>query len=255
MKGHRVPNRSLAQRRMNGGIGKATVRFGICAIVLLVAAGLGARIARSQLAAPGWSSAQFQGSAVGDPERGQRVAETRCAACHGKNGNSPDPQYPKLAGQNSAYLYWQLWAFKQGTRRSDVMSGIVATLSDADMANAASFYGQQRRNPDAVRDAYAASIGERFFVSGMPSCAMCHGSPGQRGMMGRMPMMGRGMMGMMGPGAAAVPNLNGQHANYIIDQLDKFASGERQGTVMNRMAPALSEANRKAVAEYLSGVP
>ena len=67
-----------------------------------------------------------------------------------------------------------------------------------------------------------------------------------------MGMMGHGMMGMMGSGMADVPNLNGQHAAYIVAQLNGFADGARQGTVMNRIAAALSEADKMAVAEFLS---
>ncbi len=206
----------------------------------------------------GRSNVRYEGSAVGNPERGEHVAEAKCGACHGPDGNSPDRQYPKLAGQDPAYLYWQLWAFKRGTRRSDVMSGIVATLSDADMADAASFYGRQMRKTDAVKDPRLAAIGERIFFGGMPPCAMCHGSTGEghMPMMGRMPMMGHGMMGMMGSGMMAhIPKLNGQHATYIIDQLNRFAAGERQGKPMNRVAAALSEMDKRAVAEFLSGAP
>ena len=125
------------------------------------------------------------------------------------------------------------------------MSGIVAALSDSDMANAASFYSQQAIRPDPAANAHLAAIGQRIFAAGvgpgmMSSCAMCHGS-GRSG----------GMSGMMGN----VPNLYGQHAAYIIDQLNRFADGERQGSPMNRIAPALSETNKRAVAEFLSGVP
>jgi len=132
------------------------------------------------------------------------------------------------------------------------MSGIVARLSDADMADVASFYSRQPRTPDAVKDPQLAAIGERIFFAGMPSCAMCHGASGQGGM----PMMGMMGRGMMGSGRMAnAPRLHGQHAAYILDQLNRFASGERQATVMNRIAATLSERNRKAVAEYLSGLP
>ncbi len=199
----------------------------------------------------GWSNVQYEGSAVGNPERGEHVAEDKCGVCHGPDGNSPDPKYPKLAGQTPAYLYRQLWAFKRGMRTSDVMSEIVATLSDADMADAASFYGRQTRKPDTIKDPRLAARGERIFFAGMPSCAMCHGSRGRPGM----PMMGRGMMGMMHSGMADVPKLNGQHAIYIIDQLNRFAAGERQGKPMNRVAAALSEMDKRAVAEFLSGTP
>lgn len=200
-----------------------------------------------------WSHVRYEGAAVGDPEKGEHVAEAKCAACHGADGNSSDQQYPKLAGQDPAYLYWQLWAYKKETRRSDVMLGIVGTLSDGEMADAASFYSRQVRKPDTVKDARLAATGERIFFAGMPSCAMCHGSAGQRGMMGRMPMMGHGMMGpgMMGN----APQLAGQHSTYIFDQLNSFAAGERKGGMMNRIAAALTEMDKRALAEYLSAKP
>ena len=174
----------------------------------------------------------------------------------GQTGTAQTRSIRKLAGQDPAYLYWQLWAFKRGIRRSDVMSGIVATLSDADMADAASFYGWQTRKPDTVKDPQLAACGELIFFAGMPPCAMCHGLAGQRGMPMMGMMGGMPMMGMMGSAMMAhIPNLDGQHATYIIDQLNRFAVGERQGMMMNRIAAALSEMDKKAVAEFLSGAP
>jgi cytochrome c553 len=115
-------------------VGKKRLFFlSLCAAALLLGAG---------------PPASAQAYASGDPARGKSIAESNCAACHGVERNSPDPQYPKLAGQDLAYLYWQLWGFKKATRRSDLMPAIVATLSDADMADAASFYGQRGRKPD-----------------------------------------------------------------------------------------------------------
>lgn len=207
--------------------------------------------------------------AAGDPEHGKAVIESKCASCHTADGNSTIPQYPKLAAQDPAYLYWQLWAFKTGARKSDVMSGVVSPLSNTDLADAASFYARQPVRPDPVNDQTQASIGERIFLSGggpamVPACVMCHGSRTGQGMgpmMGMMGMMGRGMREMNGEGMMGsmmlgnAPSLNGQHAGYIVDQLNRFADGDRQGTVMNRIAAALTEADRKAVGEYLSALP
>ena len=197
---------------------------------------------------PDTRNSPFPKSAVGDPGQGRRVAEGKCAACHGVDGNSSAQQYPKLAGQNPAYLYRQLWAFKTGTRGSQIMSRIVATLSDSDLANAASFFSLQPVQPDPVENPRLQAVGERIYFSGVgsgrvPACAMCHESLGQ----GRMPMMG--MMRMM----ANVPSLNGQHSAYIIDQLNRFASGERQGMMMGGVAAGLSDDDKRAVAEFLSG--
>jgi len=214
-----------------------------------------------------WTSAQYQGPIAGDPVRGQRIAQDHCAACHGADGNSTDPQFPKLAGQSLPYLYWELRAFKLDIRKSDVMPPNLAPLSYRDLADVAVYYSRQTRKPDLVADSRLAAIGQRLFYSGMPSCAMCHSTAGasgmpMMGMRGNRRMMGRGMMGpgmmgpgMMGSGMGNVPNLNGQHAAYIVDQLDRFASGERQGTVMNRIAVTLSAANKRALGAFLSGAP
>lgn len=197
----------------------------------------------------GWWGGQTPGSAIGDPEQGKSTAEGTCAGCHGPDGNSADARYPKLAGQRGAYLYGQLQAFKTGARKSDVMAGTAKGLSDTDMANVASFYSRQTIKPDTGTDAGLASLGEQIFLEGVgtvPACVMCHGGDEDRGM----PMMGM-RMEMMGD----APGIKGQHAPYIIDQLSRFSSGERQSDVMGDIAAALSDMNKKAVAEYLSTLP
>jgi cytochrome c553 len=209
----------------------------------------------------GWGG-QFPDAPVGDREHGRRLAEAACAACHGADGNSSDPQYPKLAGQAAGNLCQELWAFKAGDRQSDVMAKIVAALADADVVDVASFYSQQAIRPDTVKDTGLAAVGQRIFFAGtgsseVPACAMCHRSAEQA----QMHMMGHGMMGhgmmhsmpMMGMPPNAT-NLNGQHAAYIVNQLNRFASGQREGVVMDRIAPLLSETDKNAVAEYLSGL-
>lgn len=85
---------------------------------------------------------QTSGNRVGNPDQGRHVVEAKCAACHGGDGNAADPKLPKLSGEDPAYLYRQLWAFRTGARMSEVMARIVADLSEADMADAASFLGQ-----------------------------------------------------------------------------------------------------------------
>ena len=140
------------------------------------------------------------------------------------------------------------------------MSGIVAGLSDADLAATASYYAQQTIRPDPVRDKALASVGERIFLGSdqqdMPPCASCHGTRAQQGQQPMMGMMAGGMMGMMRGQMtpATVPTIRSQHAAYLFDQLTRFADGTRQGAVMNRIAAALTEKERKAVAAYLSGL-
>jgi cytochrome c553 len=202
-----------------------------------------------------WANVQAADAIAGDAGRGQRIAQEKCGACHGADGSGgPDPHVPKLAGQSLPYLYWEIRAFKEGTRKSDIMAPNVTALAYEDIADVATYFSQQTRKPDEQKDESRIAAGQSLFYSRMPSCAMCHSSGSGRGMPMR-GMMGGGMGGMMGPGTANVPNLEGQHATYIVDQLNRFASGERQGTVMNRMAASLNDADRQAIADFLSSAP
>ena len=201
--------------------------------------------------------AHAAGDAAATP---REYVEDHCAACHGADGNSAIAQYPKLAGQTAAYLSAQLKAFRSGERKSTTMAPFAAKLTDAQIAALADFFADQPVKPDTAADDELARQGERVFFSGgrgIPACSACHsaGGRGPTGMMGGGGMMG-GMMGGMGMmrSTAAVPNLSGQHAAYLTAQLDAFADGSRTGTVMNTIAPTLSEQERKAVAAYLSGL-
>lgn len=198
-------------------------------------------LAVAQMSGPSgrWSNTGNGGKA-GNPDHGKAVAVAHCASCHGDTGNGANSQSPKLAGQKAAYLYAQLWAYKQGSRPSAVMESIVKPLSDRELADVSAYYAEQTMHPDKVADQRLASAGEQIYYAGRPSCAMCHEG-------GAMPMMS-----MMGDGVQNAPRLNGQHAAYILKQLDAYASGQRRGSVMNRVAESLSEQERKAVAEYIA---
>lgn len=221
------------------------------------------------------------GASSGDVLRGKHMAEAECASCHGADGNSTIAQFPKLAGQHRGYLYLQLRAFQTGTRPSATMSGYAKRLSDREMSDLATYYSRQTIRPDPIRNRRLAEEGKRVFfgpIGGGPmSCATCHSSIGRpgggrrtpvRGMMGGMGGGTTGMGGMMGMGRkggmggmmemggmmANVPSLAGQHAIYVVAQLDAFASGRRYSMMMNSVASSLTEAQRKAVAEYVSGL-
>jgi cytochrome c553 len=198
--------------------------------------------------------AQAAGSGADQPALlGQSLAAARCAVCHGADGNSTDVTIPKLAGQREGYFIAQMSAFQSGTRSSAVMAGVVADLTKAQTASLAHFYAKQSVQPEAVADLALARAGERVFRTrrrGMPSCAACHAGSGF-GMGGG--MMGGGM-GMMRTNPAITPRLSGQHADYLRTQLEAFASGTRKDTVMGPIAATLSQQDRAAVAEYLSGL-
>ena len=83
----------------------------------------------------------FAAEAGGAP--GKTVADLSkpCEACHGKDGNGTNAQYPRLAGQYHDYLQRALQEYKTGERKNAIMAGFVSTLSDADMDALARYYG------------------------------------------------------------------------------------------------------------------
>lgn len=85
----------------------------------------------------------------GDPAAGQDKAQA-CIACHGEDGNSQNPAWPRIGGQYADYLYHSLKAYKSGDRQNAVMAGQVANLSDQDLRDLASFYATQDGPLDTV---------------------------------------------------------------------------------------------------------
>ena len=81
-------------------------------------------------------------AAEGDPEAGKAKSAV-CAACHGADGNSVNPEWPSLAGQHANYSVIQLQAFKEGKRNNALMNAQAAVLSDQDMEDLSAYYASQ----------------------------------------------------------------------------------------------------------------
>ena len=178
-------------------------------------------------------------AATGNAAAGQKKA-TACAACHGADGNSASSQFPKLAGQNAGYIVKQLQDFKSGARNNPIMSGMAAGLSDQDMQNLAAWFSSQKVKTGEA-DPGLVKAGETLYRGGdksaqIPACAACHGPDGS------------------GNGPMLVPALAGQHAAYVISQLQAFANGSRTNEMMNPIAKRLNDKQMKAVASYIQGL-
>ena len=78
-----------------------------------------------------------------DIEAGKKKAGEACAACHGADGNSLAPNFPKLGGQHSSYLAKALNDYKSGARKDAIMVGMAAALSKEDIENLAAYYATQ----------------------------------------------------------------------------------------------------------------
>lgn len=179
----------------------------------------------------------------GDPEAGAEKAAV-CASCHGPKGNSSNPQWPSLAGQNARYLVQQLQLFKSGRRDNAIMMGQAAALSEQDMKDLAVYYAQQQPEP-GVADESLVEAGQKLYFGGdaedeVPACAGCHGPAGQ------------------GNAAAGYPSLSGQHAEYVTSRLRAYRDGDVPETahaaIMVGVAEGLSDADIEAVSGFVNGL-
>ena len=82
--------------------------------------------------------------AGGDAAAGKQKAVI-CAACHGVDGNSVNPIWPKLAGQHEVYLAKQIRAFRSGERKDPTMAPMVSLLKEEDIDDVAAFYASQKQ--------------------------------------------------------------------------------------------------------------
>lgn len=85
-----------------------------------------------------WGAAQAGDAAAG------KARSAACAGCHGPDGNSPVPMYPKLAGQHEAYLVSAMKQYKSGARGDATMKAMSAPLSDTDIQNLAAYFSSQK---------------------------------------------------------------------------------------------------------------
>ena len=179
---------------------------------------------------------------AGDPAIGKGLSNT-CAACHGVDGNSVNPVWPKLAGQHTAYTAKQLKDFKEGKRANAQMAPMAANLSDEDMQHLGAYYASQKSTIGSA-DPELVELGEKVYrygdqAAGVPACMACHGPAGE------------------GNPAALYPALSGQHAAYTAIQLKMFKSAERNNdanSVMRSIATPMTEAQIEAVSSYIEGL-
>jgi cytochrome c553 len=167
-----------------------------------------------------------------------------CGTCHGPDGNSTDPKFPRLAGQHPGYLVRQLRFFKEQTRGDPdaiaYMWGMAAGLSADTIEALAQYYAQQKAGHGARHDPSMIAHGRDIFehgipAQGVPACAACHGPDAQ--------------------GSDMYPRLAGQHAEYVLKQLASFQSNMRDIAVMHGVAQNLRTPEMQAVADYLESLP
>ena len=184
-----------------------------------------------------------------DLAKAQQIATQVCAACHGADGNSVAAANPNLAGQDADYITLQLAHFKAGIRVNPTMQAMAAPLSDSDMQALGAYFSQQKPKGLAARDPALVKSAQQLWrggnaARGVPACAACH-SPTGAGI------------------PKNYPRLAGQYADYTYAQLKAFKTGERgadpggkdvNGRVMNTIAQQLTDAQMKALSDYVAGL-
>lgn len=187
-----------------------------------------------------------------------------CAGCHGEDGNSTMPGFPKLAGQHKGYLVKQLQAFKSGARVSPMMAPLAAGLDDQSIEEIAAYYANHKISTNAApslpagdddddapaktEDQKKAELEKLIHEGGdlyrngnlttaVSACVACHGPYAE------------------GNRPASYPSLHSQHADYLIKTLTDFKTGARaksRENMMHMIATKMSDQEIKAVAYYIS---
>ncbi len=186
--------------------------------------------------------------AAGNAEAGQVKAAT-CVACHGVDGNSAVPTFPKLSGLGHKYLLKQMQDIRDGRRPVALMAGQVDNMTDQDLSDIAAFYDAQPRT-GGTADPDKVSLGRKVYLGGIaerqvPACSGCHSPTGN------------------GNGPAGYPALAGQHADYVAAQLKMFRKGYEdpagrtnggEAKIMRTTAFRMSDMEIDAVASYIAGL-
>lgn len=190
-----------------------------------------------------FTHAALPAQAAGDPAVGKEKA-AQCASCHGVDGNSLNPEWPKLAGQHADYLVKQLQYFEAGERENATMKPMASVLDARGREDVAAYYSSQQVSL-GYADPELVELGERIYRSGNPEsgvapCMGCHGPNGA------------------GNPAALYPALRGQHARYTENQLHGFAEGKRVNEnakkMMQLLARRMTNREIRAVASYIQGL-
>jgi cytochrome c553 len=163
-----------------------------------------------------------------------------CAGCHNPDGNSIIPENPRLAGLDKKYILNQLQDFKSGGRTNETMGAIIQMVDEKEFEDLAKYFSEQKRLTSVSEKPELVQQGKQIFEEGVigtgaPACMGCHGEDGS--------------------GDRKFPRLQGQNAQYVINQLTNFKNETRTNDakgLMRAVAKRLSEEEMAAVAEYMS---
>jgi cytochrome c553 len=194
----------------------------------------------SMLIAGAVASAGAQNNPADVQKAAEEKAVNLCSTCHGPRGVSTSPEFPILAAQRKGYLEAQIDAFRKRTRAEkdahDFMWGIAGNLDEAIIGGIADYYASQPPAPGRSDDPALIAKGKDLFDKGVPergipACMACHGADAA--------------------GVADFPRLAGQHAKYVVKQLNYIQSLVRAAPVMHGIVKDLAPSEIQALAAYV----
>lgn len=172
----------------------------------------------------------------------EETATTLCAACHGPDGNSVAPTFPRLAGLQREYIAKQLDDFRTGKRKNETMAPIAVALDAGIVKELAAWFAAKKPAAGPATNPALLELGKSIYLdgnptTGVPACGGCHEDDGT--------------------GSPRYPRLAGQHQAYTVQQMLQFKSGARtndRGSMMRSLSERMTEAEINAVAEYIAGL-
>lgn len=202
--------------------------------------------------------------AEGDIAQGE-IKAASCGGCHGEDGNSMAPSFPKLAEQHAGYLVSQLQAFKDNVRNAPMMAPLAMGLDDGSIDDIAAYYAAQKisanqmpviqyedeeeeEETEETTKAKAEELEELMVLgsdlyrngnleTNLSACIACHGPEAE----GNQP--------------SSFPSLRSQHADYLIKALTDFKNGVRSNTpdnMMHMIAKKMTKKEIQAVSYHIS---
>lgn len=189
--------------------------------------------------------------AAGDAAAGKGKS-AMCAGCHGADGNSAVPSFPKLAGQGEKYLIKQMKDIQSGARKVPEMTGMLTSFGEQDFADLAAYFSGQTMQLAGAKEE-GLEKGERVYrggnlATGVPACSGCHSPAGQ------------------GNSPAGFPAIGGQFSQYIAKQLRAFRTAahdaadpagranDGDGRIMRDVAAQMNDVEIDAVSNFIAGL-
>jgi cytochrome c553 len=155
-----------------------------------------------------------------------------CVSCHGPGGNSVTAGTPSIAGQPKLFMENQLVLFREGIRRSPVMTPLMAGISDKEIQQLSDHFSKQAVKVVSSGPADPSSMRKGAELAKKLKCGVCHLSDFS--------------------GQKQMPRLAGQREEYLESEMKAYRANQRPDTTMTAALYGVKDEEIKALAHFLS---